>query len=170
MLINIQKICPFILILFFLLTSIAISNDNSVIVEIDNPKFSEKGLDDKTYEIKAKKGLRSDFALELFTVEGKFKTNNDGKWIYLEADQGKYQQSLNFIELKENISFYTDEGETLKSNYATFDMQKNIIELNDNVRHRNFETLIIADKSIVSNNFNLITYEGNVSTKLIMKD
>ena len=116
MLINIQKICSFILILFFLLTSIAISNDNSVIVEIDNPKFSEKGLDDKTYEIKAKKGLRSDFALELFTVEGKFKTNNDGKWIYLEADQGKYQQSLNFIELKENISFYTDEGETLKSN------------------------------------------------------
>ena len=45
--------------------------------KFDNPKFSEKGLDDKTYEIKAKKGLKSDVQLKLFAVEGKFKSDTD---------------------------------------------------------------------------------------------
>ena len=50
----------------------------------------QKGLSDKTYEIKAEKGLKSDNELKLFAIEGKFKTVKDGKWIYLEADKGNY--------------------------------------------------------------------------------
>ncbi len=124
--------------------------------------FSEKGLSDKTYEIKAKKGLKSDSELKLFVIEGKFKTVKDGKWIYLEADKGNFSQDNNFIELQENITFYTDDGEKLSSNYATFDIQNDIIELTENVSHETIKGLIISDSSVITNNFNKITYFGNV--------
>ena len=45
------------LVLLFISTSLIYSEE--VVIEIDNPRFSEKGLSDKTYEIKAKKGLKS---------------------------------------------------------------------------------------------------------------
>ena len=113
------------LIILFLLMSLTYSEE--VFIEIDNPRFSEKGLSDKTYEIKAEKGLKSDNELKLFAIEGKFKTVKDGKWIYLEADKGNFSQDNNFIELQENIIFYTDEGEKLLANYATFDISNDII-------------------------------------------
>ena len=70
--------------LYFLLNLILIvmtnfTKSDDLVVEIDNPKFSEKGLNDKVYEIKAKKGFKSESELDLYIVEGKFKTNKDGK-------------------------------------------------------------------------------------------
>ena len=91
------------LIILFISTSLHIAREclSKLII-----RFSEKGLSDKTYEIKAEKGLKSDNELKLFAIEGKFKTVKDGKWIYLEADKGNYFQDNNFIELQENIIFY----------------------------------------------------------------
>lgn len=167
------KLLKFILLFYsfiFFTTTITFSEDDTLVIEIDNPKFSEKGLDDKTYEIKAKKGLKSESNLELFIVEGKFKSKNDGKWIYLKADSGNYNQSMGLIELKQNIEFYTNDGEILKSNLASFDMNKNVIELKDNISHLINEGIVIADKSTISENFNKFNYEGNVNTTLKIKD
>ena len=69
-----------------------------------------------------------------------------------------------FIELEENIIFYTDDGEKLSSNYATFDIQNDIIELAENVSHESMRGLILSDSSIITNNFNKITYFGNVKS------
>ena len=99
-----------IFFLLFLSNSLVVANENIAKIEIDNPKFSEIGLDDKIYEIKAKKGLKSEDELELFTIEGKFKSNKEGKWIYLEAEKGNYLQTSSSISLEENIKFYTDVG------------------------------------------------------------
>ena len=143
----------------------SISNSNEEIaVEIDNPKFSEKGLDDKIYEIKADKGVKFANNLKLFIIEGKFKTEN-GTWIYLKADEGTYNQDSNIIELNKNINFYTDEQESLKSDIAIFYISKNIIEFYDNVRHLTENTIVTSNNSKVINNFNNISYEGNVFTK-----
>ena len=64
---------------FFIFFIIFLSNltsasfeENSQLIEIDNPRFTEKGLDEKVYEIKAEKGLQSEDYLELIKVEGKF--------------------------------------------------------------------------------------------------
>ena len=81
-----------LVVLFILITLI---HSEDLFIEIDNPRFSEKSLSDKTYEIKAEKGLKSDNELKLFAIEGKFKTVKDGKWIYLEADKGNYSQDNN---------------------------------------------------------------------------
>ena len=143
----------------------SISNSNEEIaVEIDNPKFSEKGLDDKIYEIKADKGIKFANNLKLFIIEGKFKTEN-GTWIYLKADEGTYNQDSNIIELNKNINFYTDEQESLKSDMAIFYISKDIIEFYDNVRHLTENTIVTSNNSKVINNFNNISYEGNVFTK-----
>ena len=150
------------LIILFISTSLTYSDE--VFIEIDNPRFSEKGLSDRTYEIKAKKGLKSDNELKLFSIEGKFKTIKDGKWIYLEADKGKYSQNNNFIELQENIIFYTDDGEKFSSDHASFDIQNDIIELAENVSHESMKGIILSDSSIITNNFNKITYFGNVES------
>ena len=169
MLIKLLQLNIFILLFSFFISSLSVSEE-ILEIEIDNPKFSEKGLDDKTYEIKAKKGLKSDMNLKLFTVEGKFKSDNNGKWIYMEADEGNYDQSSNLIELKKNISFYTNDGEMIKSNYAIFDIKNDIIKLKDNISHNINEVLIVADNSTISKNFNNFEYKGNVSTTLIIKD
>ena len=108
MLIKILNLEKLVLVGLILLVSTFFIKSEELVIEIDNPKFSEKGLDDKTYEIKAKKGLKSDVQLKLFTVEGKFKSDTDGRWIYMEADQGTYDQTLNQIELERNIKFYFD--------------------------------------------------------------
>ena len=52
-----------LLVIFFIVTFFAKSDE--LVIEIDNPKFSEKGLNDKVYEIKAKKGFKSDNQLLL---------------------------------------------------------------------------------------------------------
>ena len=143
--------------------SISTSNEE-IAIEIDNPKFSEKGLDDKIYEIKADKGIKFANNLKLFIIEGKFKTEN-GTWIYLKADEGTYNQDSSIIELNKNINFYTDEQESLKSDMAIFYISKDIIEFYDNVRHLTENTIVTSNNSKVINNFNNISYEGDVFTK-----
>ena len=157
--------------LFFLVSTIIFittffSKSENLIIEIDNPKFSEKGLNDKVYEIKAKRGLKSENELELFTVEGKFKPEKNNKWVYLKAEKGYFSQSNNYIELEDNIIFYTEDGEKIRSNQAVFDMNNDIIKLTDNVSHETNEGLIISDSSKISDNFNKIIYIGNVQSTI----
>ena len=159
-----------IFISLFLFITTSIVNGDELIIEIDNPKFSEKGLNDRVYEIKAKKGFKTDNELELFTIEGKFKMEEDGKWIYLVADKGNFSQINNFIKLEENIVFYTDEGEKIKSSYATFDMNSDIIKLSESVSYENIKGLVLSDNSVISENFNKIIYSGNVKSIIKLSD
>jgi len=151
-------------IFLILLASITILSSDELVIEIDNPKFSEKGLNDRIYEIKANKGLKSNDSLELFLVVGKFKTENNGKWVYLEADKGNFIQASNFIILENNIKFYTEDGETVKSDLASFDMEQDMIILQNNVRHESPSGLILSDNSTITNNFSNIVYKGNVTS------
>ena len=98
----------------------------------------------------------------MLIVEGKFKTEKNGKWIYLEADKGNFSQITNFIELKKNIIFYTDDGESIRSNHALFDIENDTIKLTEDVSHESNEGIVLSDNSVISNNFNKITYNGNV--------
>ena len=99
MLINFLYIKFLFLIVTLLFVTMLFSKSDELRTEIDNPKFSEKGLDDRVYEIKAKKGLKKENELELFTIEGKFKTEKDGRWIYLTAEKGNYSQIHNYLSL-----------------------------------------------------------------------
>ena len=156
----------FIFILFFLNILNATANDNETIIEIDQPRFSEKGLDQNSYEIKAQKGLRSSEKLVLFDVEGKFKTN-DGLWIYMNADEGNYEQAKNTIKLSDNVQFYTDDGDKITSNSAIFKMNEDLIILRKEVFHENRELKIKSDTTTISNNFENILHEGNVITEIL---
>ena len=129
-------------LIFFLFSNFdVIANDSETIIEIDQPRFSEKGLDQKSYEIKANKGLRSREKLVLFDVEGKFKTSN-GLWVYMNANEGDYEQTKNIIKLTNNVQFYTDKGDKVTSNNAIFKMDEDLIILNKNVFHENKELKI----------------------------
>ena len=154
--------------LFLLNLASAYSDENNQLIEIDNPRFTEKGLDDKIYEIKAEKGLQSNNYLELTKVEGKFKTGNN-LWIFLEADKGIFSQSNNIIQLRDNIVFFTENGESFKSDRATFDMKNDIINLTK-IEHKRNDNLIIADQSTINDDFSKIIYEGNVFTKIIFEN
>ena len=156
----------FIFILFFLNVLNATANDSETIIEIDQPRFSEKGLDQKSYEIKAQKGLRSSENLILFDVEGKFKTN-DGLWIYMNANEGDYEQTKNTIKLSDNVQFYTDDGDKITSKNAIYKMNEDLIILRKNVFHENKELRIKSDTTTISNNFNNILHEGNVITEIL---
>ena len=156
----------FIFILFFLSNLNAAANESETIIEIDQPRFSEKGLDQKSYEIKAQKGLRSSEKLVLFGVEGKVKTN-DGLWIYMNANKGDYEQTKNTIKLSDNVEFYTDDGDKITSSNAIFKMDEDLIILNKNVFHENKELRIKSDTTTISNNFDNILHEGNVKTEIL---
>ena len=156
----------FIFILFFFNILNVTANDSETVIEIDQPRFSEKGLDQKSYEIKAQKGLRSNEKLVLFNVEGKFKTN-DGLWIYMNANEGDYEQTKNTIKLSDNVKFYTDAGDKITSNSAIFKMDEDLIILRKNVFHENKELRIKSDTTTISNNFDNILHEGNVITEIL---
>ena len=136
------------------------------IIEIDQPRFSEKGLDQKLYEIKAQKGLRSRDKLVLFDVEGKFKTK-DGLWIYMNANEGDYEQTKNIIKLSDNVQFYTDDGDKISSNNAIYKLDEDLIIFKKNVFHENKELKIKSDTTTISNNFYNILHEGNVITEIL---
>ena len=139
----------------------------SVEIEIDNPRFSEKGLDNRLYEIKASKGVQKENNLELYIIEGKLRTDN-GTWIYLNAEEGNFSRLENLIELAGKITFYTEENEKFQSDYALFWIDNNLIEFSKNIRHVRGNNTITSDKSLMKNNFNHIIYEGNVSTLYVM--
>ena len=156
----------FIFVFFFISNLNATANDSETVIEIDQPRFSEKGLDQKSYEIKAQKGLRSSEKLVLFDVEGKFKTY-DGLWIYMNADEGDYEQTKNTIKLSDNVKFYTDDGDKITSNSAIFKMDEDLIILKKNVFHENKDLRIKSDTTIISNNFDNVLHEGNVITEIL---
>ncbi len=163
---NIAKLSIFFLFLSILFQSNLFSNEN-LEIEIDKPKFSEKGLDNRLYEIKAEKGIQRDGNLELFIVEGKLRTDS-GIWIYLNARKGNFDQVENLIELNGEINFYTDEEDKFQSDNALFSINDDLVEFNKNVKHIRGNNIITADESKIISNFNHIIYKGNVSTFYII--
>ena len=137
--------------------------NESLEVEINNPRFSEKGLDNRHYEVKAERGVQKENNLELFIVEGKLRTDS-GIWIYLNAEKGDFNQLQNTLKLSGEITFYTDKNEIFRSDYALFLINKDLIEFNKNVKHIKDSNVVTADKSIIKNSFDHIIYEGNVIT------
>ena len=163
---NISKLSVFFLFTLILLQFNSFSDEN-LEIEIDKPKFSEKGLDNRLYEIKAERGIQRENNLELFTIEGKLRTST-GIWIYLEAKRGNFDQIENLIELSGEINFYTDEEDRFRSDEAIFSINDDLVEFNSNVKHIRTNGVIIADESKIKNNFNHIVYQGNVSTFYIL--
>ncbi len=163
---NIAKLSFFFLLISILFQTNLFSNEN-IEIEIDRPKFSEKGLDNRLYEIKAEKGIQREDNLELFIVEGKLRTDS-GVWIYLNAKKGNFDQVKNLIELNGEINFYTDEEDRFQSDNAFFSINDDIIEFNNNVKHIRGTNIITANESKISGNFNHIVYKGNVSTSYII--
>ena len=163
---NTAKLSLFLLFISILFQSNLFSNEN-LGIEIDKPKFSEKGLDSRLYEIKAERGIQRKGNLELFIVEGKLRTDS-GIWIYLNAKKGNYDQLENLIELNGEINFYTDEEDRFQSDIAIFSINDDLVEFNKNVKHIWGNNIIKADESKVRNNFNHIVYKGNVSTLYII--
>ena len=163
---NITKLSILFLLILILFQTSLFSNEN-IEIEIDNPKFSEKGLDNRLYEIKAEKGIQRESDLELFIVEGKLRTDS-GVWIYLNAKKGKFDQIENLIELSGEINFYTDENDRFQSDNASFSINDDLVEFNNNVEHVWGSNIIRADESKIRNNFNHIVYKGNVSTFYII--
>ena len=159
---NIFKLSISFLFILILFQSKLFSNEN-LEIEIDKPKFSEKGLDNRLYEIKAEKGIQKEGHLELFIVEGKLRTDS-GIWIYLNAKKGIFDQVENLIELKGEINFYTDEKNRFQSDSALFYINDDLVEFNKNVKHFRGSSIITADESKIKSNFNHIVYKGNVST------
>ncbi len=159
---NTAKLTIFFSFISILFQSNLFSNEN-LEIEIDKPKFSEKGLDNRLYEIKAEKGIQREGNLELYIVEGKLRTES-GIWIYLNARKGNFDQVDNLIELNGKINFYTDEEDRFQSDNALFSINDNLVEFNKNVKHIRGNNIITADESKIRSNFNHIVYMGNVST------
>ena len=158
-----------IYILFsFLLSFNLNASENDLTIEIDNPRFSEKGLNEKQYEIKAERGLKSGENLKLFFVEGKFKTSG-GTWIYLKADTGEYNQLSNMINLNRNIEIISDRNDSIIADGANFDLANDIILLKKNIVYKKNKNTVTSDSSKIIDNFNYITYQGNVITTLFVK-
>ena len=165
----IDSYTKFIVVFILLMTlcqSKSFSNE-SLEIEIDNPRFSEKGLDNRLYEIKASRGVQKEDNLELFNVEGKLRTDS-GTWIYLNAKKGNFNQLEDFIELSGEINFYSDESDKFQSDYALFLINDDLIEFNKNIKHIKDSSIITADESKMKNNFNHIIYQGNVSTLYVI--
>ena len=158
-----MRIIKIFIIFFLIFNNIPLAEE--LIVEIENPKFYEKSLDDNTFEIKANKGFKKGEDIELLLIEGKFKTN-DGSWIYLTAENGKFTQSLGVIELENKIYIYSENEDSIRSDFAKIKIKEEILEFSINVQHQSSNRRIFADYSQLFGNFENLTFKGNVVTKL----
>ena len=134
-------------------------------IEIENPIFTTKGVNEIPYTIKANSGIQRGDSLELFEIEGKIK-NRDNIWIYLNADKGNYNQISEVVFLFNNIEVYTDNKQRLISDEAIVDIQNDVITLLSNVEYEDKNNRIKADKTVITNNFKSFEYFGNVKTNL----
>ena len=159
----------YLLLILFVSEKLTYADNENLTLEIDNPRFTEKGLEEKTYEIKAKKGLQSNDHLELVEVEGKFKTE-DGIWIFLTAGYGKFFRPDKIIKLSDDVLFYTDKDESIKSDFAIFEIDNGTLRFENNVEYKQNKNTVFSDRSIISDDFNHILYEGNVITKFDTKN
>jgi len=146
-------------------TSYLSAENSETPIEIANPVFTTKGVDEMPYTIKAASGIQRGDDLELFKIEGKIK-NRDNIWIYLNADKGNYNQISQVVFLFNNIEVYTDNKERLISDEAIIDLQKDTITLLSNVEYENQNNRVESDKSVISNNFQDFEYFGNVRTNI----
>ena len=155
----------FLIYLFIinLINNVLAENIDSI--EIINPIFTTKGIDENQYEIKAEKGLQENDILYLKKIKGKLKTD-DNIWIYLNADEGIFDQDKGIINLSKNIVVYTDNNEKIYSDYAIVETKIDKITLDKNVKYENDIGLITADSSIIENNFSQINYAGNVKSSI----
>ena len=135
------------------------------IIEILNPTFVNKGLDENPYEIAAKKGIQINEDIELYAVTGKF-TDKDKKLIYISADKGYYSQNQQVIELTGNVLMYDDLGNKTSTEKATIDIEIKKTVLTNKVISVTNTSEIQSDSSIVDDENGLITYTGNVKVKI----
>ena len=146
-------------------SSYSISENIETPIEIANPIFTTKGVNELPYTIKASLGIQQGDDLELFEIEGKIK-NRDNIWIYINADKGNYNQISQVVYLLNNVEVYTDEKERLLSDEAIIDIKEDTITLISNVKYNNKDNKIEADRSIITNKFKSFEYFGNVKTKI----
>lgn len=132
-------------------------------IEITNPIFTIKGVDETPYEIKAEKGVQEGDFLNLYMIEGKLK-NKDNVWVYLNADEGNFNQNDGMVSLFKNIIVYTDKNEKIYSDFALVDTKQKIITLDKNVKYESDMGTITADHSVIKNDFSNIIYSGNVNS------
>ena len=137
------------------------------VIEILNPTFVNKGLDENPYEIAAKKGIQINEDIELYAVTGKF-TDKDKKLIYISADKGYYSQNQQVIELTGNVLMYDDLGNKMSTENAIIDIEIKKVVLINKVISITDTSEIQSDSSIVDDENDLITYSGNV--KVIIKN
>ena len=156
-----------IFLLFFGFKSNAEENQNTI--EIKNPIFTTKSIDGSPYEIKAEKGLQRENYLDLFVIEAKLKTNKD-IWIYLNADKGTFNQSSGEMLLESNIEIYTEADEKIFAELANINTNSKIITLKKNVKYQDSNIFILADESVINDDFSNIKYYGNVKSKVLKNE
>ena len=138
------------------------------VIEILNPTFVNKGLDENPYEIEAKKGIQINEDIELYAVTGKF-TDKDKKLIYISADKGYYSQNQQVIELTGNVLMYDDLGNKTSTEKATIDIEIKKTVLTNKVISVTDTSEIQSNSSIVDDENDFVTYNGNVKVKIKYK-
>ena len=164
--IKFKNLFLFLIILNLIIySSYSVSENSETPVEIATPIFTTKGINEMPYTIKAALGIQRGDNLELYEIEGKIK-NRDNIWIYINADKGNYNQISQIVYLLNNVEVYTDNEERLLSDEAVIDIEKDIITLISNVKYKNQDNVIEADKSVIKNKFKSFEYFGNVRTNI----
>lgn len=163
---NFTKVLILIFLSFYGFEAIS---DTQNTIEIKNPIFTTKGINGNPYEVKAEIGFQNEAHLDLFIIEAKLKTNENG-WIYVQADKGSFYQSTGEINLEKNVIVYTEVDEKIFADLAKVNTNEKIITLINNVKYQDSNILITANKSIIDNELQNIKYFGNVKSIIIKRE
>ena len=133
--------------------------------KISNPIFKSKGLESKSYTIKADKGIQNDSYIELYNVKAEFEGENN-KIFYISADRGIYNQQYETIELIENVVILDELKNETSTNKAVIELNLKKITLLEEVVSVSSKATISSNSSILDELNNTITYLGNVKAKI----
>lgn len=135
------------------------------VIEIENPIFKSKGLNSKSYIIRAKKGIQDKGDIELYFVDAEFEGDNK-KIFSISADKGLYTQQNETIKLFNNVIIVDELMNQTSTKEALIDIKAKKITMISEVISQSENSSISSNSSIVDKLNGTITYIGNVKVKI----
>lgn len=136
---------------------------------MSNPVFNGQGAEGQQYQLTGKQATQKTPTLVVMDTVKSQMLRTDGKWFYLTADRGEYQQDKKVIDLYGKVTLTTSTGTQFVTEHATIEMADMHIYGKETVTGTGNTGNIVASGFEITDNGNKITFtrgEAPVQVKL----
>jgi lipopolysaccharide export system protein LptC len=141
-------------------------------ITMDAPRLSGYHADGRAYDLQAKSGvqdLNKPGIIDLIDVDGRFDTSDQGK-AHIIAPSGRYDSARDFMALFGDVLITSDSGYNIQLHNADIDFKAGNMATSEPVKVITTDGTITSDRMTMTNNGEMITFDGQVHSLFTLKD